>query len=297
MIDALSSQISHLSRRAGFGARPDELAALSALGYAGAVERLLDRGVADPADALPVPTLSVDFGAAETVEEIKARNQLRRAERVAITQWWLTRMTVSQQPLREKLTWLWHGHYATSIEKVNIPKLMFDQNVTLRTLGSGSFEALTQAVAKDGAMMVWLDSNSNVKGKPNENFARELMELFTIGIGSYTDVDVREAARAFTGWKFNRTAGFSVAPRLADTGVKNLFGQSVTTGEQVVTALAHQPAAARFVSARLWSNLAYPVRPDDAVVNDLAPGFAAARRSIKGTSGRRRKAARTRRQP
>ncbi len=270
------SQLAHLHRRAGFGARNDELQALTPLGYAAVVEQLLDQTKPDAGvTAIVAPTLVPEYPEAVTLEERKVRQQQNRAERDAITGWWLDRMTLTQSPLREKLTWFWHGHFATSIEKVHPAKLMFDQNVTMRTLGAGSFETLTQSLAKDGAMMMWLDSNSNNKGKPNENFARELMELFTIGIGSYTDVDVREAARAFTGWKFSRTAGFSVKPNQADTGVKNLLGTTATTGEQVITLLCHQPALARFISAKMWSQFAWPVKPDDPIVNDLAPGFAA----------------------
>ena len=101
------------------------------------------------------------------------------------------------------------------------------------------------------------------------------MELFTIGIGSYTDTDVREAARAFTGWKFSRTAGFSVKPNQADTGVKTLLGTTATTGEQIISVLCRQPALARFIAAKMWSQFAWPVKPDDPIVNELAPGFAA----------------------
>ena len=280
MPDPLTSQLAHLYRRAAFGATADQLAVLATLGYGGAVDRLLDRSAPDvAADAVVAPVLASQYGEVQTVQDRALRRQLRQDGRRAITTWWLERMVLSEAPLREKLTWFWHGHFATSIDKVQLAGLMFRQNVTMRELGAANFETLTQALAKDGAMMVWLDSNSNARGRPNENFARELMELFTIGIGNYSDADVREAARAFTGWKFNRSSdaasAFHVNPNQADPGVKNLIGSTAVTGEQVVTLLTRHPAGARFVAARVWSQFAWPVKPDDPVIDDLAPGFAA----------------------
>ena len=279
MADAITSQLAHLYRRGGFGATAQQLAAAAPGGYAAAVDALLDRSQPDAAEAitLPNPVLTNRDGQPETVEERRARQQIRVQQKRDITGWWMERMTVSDRPLREKLTFFWHAHFATSIDKVNEAALMLQQNQTLRSLGAGNFEALTQAVAKDPAMMVWLDANQNKKGSPNENFARELMELFTIGIGSYTDADVREAARAFTGWRIDKQSGaFSSQPRNFDAGVKTVLGQTGPfTGEQIVTILTKHPAAARFVTAKLWSRFAFPVLPDDGVVSELAPGFAA----------------------
>ena len=115
--------------------------------------------------------------------------------------WWLYCMLQGGHPLREKLTLFWHNHFATSLAKVQNSTLMFRQNCLLREHALGRFGPLLQAISRDAAMLVWLDSNSNVKGKPNENYARELMELFSLGVGNYTEKDVREAARAFTGWR------------------------------------------------------------------------------------------------
>ena len=279
MADAITSQLAHLYRRAGFGATPEQLAAAAPGGFTAAVDALLDQSGPDAADAVPTPSpfLTNRDGQPETVEERKARQVVRQQQRRDIIGWWLERMTVSDRPLREKLTFFWHAHFATSLEKVNEAAFMLLQNQTIRSLGAGTFETLAQAVAQDPAMMIWLDANQNKKGSPNENFARELMELFTIGIGSYTDADVREAARAFTGWRIDKQTGtFSQQPRNFDAGVKTLLGQTgAFTGEQVVTLLTKNPASARFVASKLWSRFAYPVLPDDAVVSDLAPGFAA----------------------
>ncbi len=271
----LSSRISHLHRRAGFGARPEELAAAVALGYDGAVEALLDRSGADAADAVPTPEVTVTDPTAQTVEERRRVAQARRQGREDIGMWWLTRMTVSDRPFREKLTWFWHDHFATSIEKVNEPRLMLDQNVLLRRLGMGGFEPLVQAVAKDPAMLVWLDSNQNRKGKPNENFARELMELFTIGIGNYTDADVQEGARAFTGWRVDRGIGFRFAPAQADLGTKSVLGTVLRTGEELIAMLTRRPEAARHVAAKAWSFFAYPITSADPIAAELGAAFAA----------------------
>ena len=240
--------------------------------------RLLDRSQPDAgADRYPPPAIApTAYGDLESSAERRARAAERREKRRSVTLWWLERMIAAESPLREKLTWVWHGHFATSIDKVREAAFMLAQNQTLRTFGGGSFEVLTQAAAKDAAMLLWLDANTNRKGSPNENFARELMELFTIGIGNYRDADVREAARSFTGWRVDRITGsFRLAPAQVDTGNKTVLGATVQTGEQVIQLLTHSPAAAAFVTARLWSRLAYPVTTTDPIVAELAPRFAA----------------------
>jgi uncharacterized protein (DUF1800 family) len=273
-----TSAIAHLYRRAGFGITSEQAAGLAVSGYAAAVDQLLDRSRPDASVAAvfdPQLPLS-NYLPNETIEERKAKNQIRREQRDSLIYWWLQRMAVAENPLPEKMTLFWHGHFATSSDKVREPAFMLQQNQAFRLLGMGSFEPLVQTIAKDPAMMIWLDSNQNRKGSPNENFARELMELFTIGIGSYTDAEVREAARAFTGWRISNTGVFTTQPGQMDRGTKSLLGRSGNlTGEDVANLLAKHPAAARFVTAKLWSRFAYPVQPDSAVVNDLSPAFAA----------------------
>lgn len=280
MADELLSNLAHLYRRAGFGARRDQLKALQPAGYDAAVETLLNRSLPDPAaDAFPRPNLmsTLSPGDIETLEERKVRTKARGAQRRELAIWWIERMTIAEAPLREKLTLFWHAHFATSIDKVNEASFMLSQNEIFRSLGAGRFETLAQAVAKDPAMMIWLDSNQNKKGSPNENFARELMELFTIGIGSYTDADVREAARAFTGWRIDRRSGqFNLQKGQHDAGQKVILGKvGAFGGEEVITLLASQPSAARFVASKMWSRFAFPVLPDDPIVTDLANVFSA----------------------
>ncbi len=270
--------LAHLYRRAGFGGRPDEIDAAVSAGYGATVERLLDRSQPDPAAAaVALPQLTATFTPpSKDPAAAMAQTRALAQEGRSLSLWWLQRMAAAASPLPEKLTLLWHGHFATSVQKVRYPKLMYDQNQLFRTLGAGSFATLTQAVAKDPAMLVWLDASTDKKLHPNENFSRELMELFTLGIGNYTEDDVRQAARCFTGWVFDRQTGaFALQARQHDDDVKTVLGQTGNlSGEDVVDIVTHSPVGARYIVAKLWSHLAYPVTHSDPVVSDLVPGYA-----------------------
>ncbi len=280
--DETRSRIAHLYRRAGFGARPEELDAGVAAGFEATVDKLLDLSAPDGA-ALPAPTFSPPVLAAQLPADEAARRAAQQAEQRTnreegrkLNQWWVDRMVLSTTPLRERLTLFWHDHFATSIQKVKEPELMYRQNEIFRTAGAGNFEALAQAVAKDPAMLVWLDANENRKGRPNENFARELFELFILGIGNYTENDVAEGARAFTGWQYQRRTGaFAVTPAQHDSAAKTIFGQTGNFGgEDVVRMAVAQPASAPFIVSKLWSGFARPAGTNDPVVRELIPGFA-----------------------
>ena len=283
--DEVRGRIAHLYRRAGFGIRPDELDAAVADGYEAAVDKLVDLSVADGGAAtVPAPTFTPPLLAAQLPADPVARRQAQQAEQKAnreegrrLNQWWIDRMVLSTTPLRERLTLFWHDHFATSVQKVKEPELMYRQNEIFRARGAGNFEALAQAVAKDPAMLVWLDANENRKGRPNENFARELLELFLLGIGNYTEADVQEGARAFTGWQYRRQTGaFALAPAQHDSGAKTLFGQTGTFGgEDVIRMAVAQPASAPYLVSKLWSGFVRPVGAGDPVVRQLAPAFAA----------------------
>jgi len=272
--------VAHLLRRTGFGPTAAEVDAAAARGFSATVDALLDFSGPDPADATALPSFSSDLPAgarnlpAAQRQAIAAR---RRDETGRLITWWLQRMATTVHPLREKLTWFWHGHFATAISKVQRAGFMATQNQIFRSQGAGNFEALTQAVAKDPAMLLWLDAATNVASHPNENFARELMELFTLGIGAYSEQDVKEAARCFTGWRFRPTTNqFTLVGRLHDAGIKTVLGQTGPWGgEDVIHIVTNSPASAPFVVAKLWSHFAYPVAPGDPVVAELAPAFAA----------------------
>ena len=277
MADDLRSRIAHLARRSGFGATPAEIDASVARGYDATVDALFDPSPDPGADATPAPTTLALIAPLPRIsgEEKKAANGVKRTQNYALVRWWLDRMTATQRPLNEKMALFWHGHFATGLSKVDEASFMLRQNEIFRSLGLTRFEPLAQAVAKDPAMLVWLDANDNKKGSPNENFARELMELFTIGLGSYTDGDVREAARAFTGTRVDRKTGTTfVDPNQTDRTAKTILGQTQPfTFEEAVSFLANRPETATFVSAKLWSRFAYPVAVTDPVVADLAGVF------------------------
>ena len=175
-----------------------------------------------------------------------------RLETHRLGYWWANRMLNTSRPLQEKLTLFWHGHFATSEEKVHDYRKLQIQNETLRSHANGKFRELLLAVAKDPAMLAYLDAGVNVKGAPNENFAREIMELFTMGVGHYSETDIKEAARAFTGWNYNKLS-FVLNPSQHDDSVKTVLGQTGRfDGEQVIDILLSQPATADFIAAKLY---------------------------------------------
>jgi uncharacterized protein (DUF1800 family) len=232
----------HLYRRAAFGAGREELIEAERLGPQGTLDLLL-RGRPGAETVLETMT---DVGRI-AAERDEAGDDLRG--------WWLYCALQGGHPLREKMTLFWHNHFATSIAKVASALAMFRQNSLFRRHALGRFGPLFQAVSRDPAMLLWLDSNSNVKGKPNENYARELMELFSLGVGHYTEKDIREAARAFTGWRTDGTA-FTFDSRFHDAGPKTVLGQTGSwDGGDVVRIVLEQPAAARFLVGKLYAFL------------------------------------------
>ncbi len=166
--------------------------------------------------------------------------------------WWLYRMLTAPHPLQERMTLFWHDHFATSVDKVGQPALMFRQNQLLRKHALGDFGQLTLGISHDPAMMIFLDCNTNIAAAPNENFAREVMELFTLGVGNYTEKDIREAARAFTGYS---TAGgkFFLDQKLHDAGQKTVLGQTGPwNGDDIVRICLQQQACPKFLAAKLY---------------------------------------------
>jgi uncharacterized protein (DUF1800 family) len=255
----------HLLNRAGFGGSPGEIEALAALGFEKAVAFLVE-GEDEPA-ALPLPAFSQpNLGILTRLREArqmgeeerqKVQQMVRREEGQKILElrhWWLERMRTASHPLREKMTLFWHGHFATSIEKVKNVYFLWRQNEVFRQNALGAWPILLTQASKDPAMLVWLDGAQNRKASPNENFAREVMELFALGEGHYTEKDIQEAARAFTGWSvLPDTQEFVFRPRQHDSGSKTLFGKTARfTGEEVLDLLAHQPQSALFLTAKLW---------------------------------------------
>ena len=188
--------------------------------------------------------------------------------------WWLYSMLHSPHPLREKMTLFWHGHFATSAAKVTKVELMYRQNALQRKHALGRFGPLLRESAKDPAMLLWLDSATNHKLRPNENFAREVMELFSLGIGNYQERDIKEAARAFTGWEVRRDQFLFNAPQ-HDPGKMTVLGQTGQfDGDQVIDILLAQPATGRFLVRKLFRYfVSDTAEPGNALVDPLARGL------------------------
>ncbi len=165
--------------------------------------------------------------------------------------WWLHRMLQSPSPLLEKMTLFWHGHFATGAEKVMDAELMYQQNQLLRRHALGDFRPMVQAISRDPAMLIYLDSVSNRKAHPNENYARELMELFCLGEGNYSEQDVQQLARCFTGWEIRRKM-FRFNPYQHDSGLKTIFDQAdIESGEDAIDCVLARSAMPRFVCTKL----------------------------------------------
>ena len=256
----------HLLNRAGFGGPPAEIERLVALGPDKAVASLLDYEkipdpTPDPSWAKPDPERRAKFEALRKASEEERRRLLQEERRIQREQllelrgWWLQRMAKGPRPFQEKMVLFWHGHFATSIEKVRDPYLMWRQNELFRRLATDQWLRLLVEVAKDPAMLIWLDQAQSRKQHPNENFAREVMELFALGEGHYTEKDVTEAARAFTGWSYDRfEQKFVERPFLHDDGVKTVLGKTGNlNGYDVLAQIVAQPQAARFITAKLWT--------------------------------------------
>jgi uncharacterized protein (DUF1800 family) len=193
-------------------------------------------------------------GSPERKEKMREMQEMQAAQILDLRRWWLNRMTTAQNPLREKMTLFWHGHFATSIQKVNNCYWMWLQNETLRRNALGNFKSLTRQMSRDPAMMIYLDLQESRKEHPNENWARELMELFTVGIGHYTEEDIRESARAFTGYRLdNTTQDFQFAAGQHDNTQKTFMRKTgAWDGDDVIDILMEQPACAEFIAEKLW---------------------------------------------
>ena len=250
--------MAHLLRRAGFGANRDELEEYLAMGYEGAVETLLN-----PSDPDNMPD---DLIRRYHVEQSELRDLPGSAA------YWMYRMISTSCPMEEKIALFWHSLFATGYVKLNQARALLNQVDMFRRSGLGSFEELLVELSKDPAMIVWLDNNENHGSSINENFGRELLELFSMGIGNYTEDDVKECARAFTGWTLGnaeymsiRAAKDSIWPygRIAwhfdyrredhDDGEKTFLGETGRfNGEEIIAIIVKQEATARFVATRLF---------------------------------------------
>lgn len=276
----------HLLNRTVFGAPLRELVEFARLSREQAIDRLLSSSRTAPIQSPPAlefvnPAVLKNF----SEEERKAliREEVRKG--LVARAWWLQEMISAPTPadaLRERMTLFWHNHFVSSQQKVKSTQLMLQQNLLLRRHALGSFSEILHALSKDPAMIVYLDSASNREGSPNENFAREVMELFTLGEGHYSEQDIKEAARAFTGWSLEReSARFIWRASAHDQGVKRVLGVAGNfDGDAVLDILLRQPATAEFIVAKLWREFVSP-EPDDKENRRIAAIFRSSGYDIK----------------
>lgn len=276
----------HLLNRTVFGAPLRELVEFAHLSREQAIDRLLSSSRSAPIQAPPALEFVSPAGLKNlSDEERKAlmREEVRKG--LAARAWWLQEMISAPTPadaLRERMTLFWHNHFVSSQQKVKSAQLMLQQNLLLRRHALGSFPEILYALSKDPAMIVYLDSASNRKGSPNENFAREVMELFTLGEGHYSEQDIKEAARAFTGWSVEReSARFIWRAQAHDQGVKRVLGVAGDfDGDAVLDILLRQPATAEFIVAKLWREFVSP-EPADQESRRIATIFRSSGYDIK----------------
>ncbi len=261
-------QIAHLLRRAGFGAGPGDVASYGALGLSGAVDRLLNFQKISNAD-LDQRIASANFDYSTVVD---------------IQLWWLTRMLYSAHPLEEKMTLFWAGLLTSSFSKVGGKKgypLIKQQNDFLRQNAFGRFDDLLAGITIDPAMLFWLDGNHSLKGAPNENFAREEMELFSMGVGNYTQTDIEQSARALTGWVVDFQTGKAVfRPQFHDTGNKTFLGQTGNFDyKDIARIICTQAVTPKFLATRLWRFFAYET-PSAADIQPLVDAWHSSNHNI-----------------
>lgn len=276
----------HLLSRSGFGGSPDDIRRLTQLDRAAAVSRVLDgthrQALTPPPRWInrlpPAPEQRKHF----SQDEKQAFREERKEEALELKGWWYQEMMTTPSPLTERMTLFWHNHFTSSLHKVKWPPFLYKQNFLLRMHALGSFRDVLFETAKDPAMIRYLDTGSNHKDRPNENYARELFELFTLGEGHYTEQDIKQAARAFTGWHIDpHTGGFRLNPKQHDDGVKQVFGTTGRfSGEDILSLTLKSPQVAIHIVRKLWREFVSE-EPEAQEVIRLADTFRSSRYQVK----------------
>ncbi len=276
MIDQTYIDTAHLLRRAGFGADPAAIKAAAAAGLDATTETLLHPERV-PENLDDTRTLA---GLTSLLPETKNGGTPTQA----VKMWWVHRMIASPRSLQEKMTLFWHGHF-TSKDGGMQGDLMYRQNQLFRANALGNFRTLTLAVSRDPEMLRYLNGNQNYKAHPNENYGRELMELYTCGIGNYTEDDVKAAARAFSGWNL-RGGEFRFNPNQHDNDPKTFLGKTGNwNGDDIVDILVAHPATAKRLCTQLWEYFAYP-DPEPQVLEALTQTYYASGYDVRAVMGR-----------
>lgn len=268
----------HLLVRTGFGPTEAEITALADLDYAQAVDAVLAATGSDSRIPPPdwVDTPPPDRAARRSLDDTRKqqrREQLRDWNR-ELKGWWYREMAATDAPLTERMTLFWHNHFTSSTRKVHWVPFMYQQNRLFRKHATGNFAELLHAVARDPAMLLYLDNARSHAGNPNENFARELLELFTLGEGHYSEDDIKAAARAFTGWTLDRDTGkFRFAQRRHDDGEKTFLGRrGHWDGDDILRIILEQPRTAVTITTRLWREFV-SLQPDEREIQRIAAVF------------------------
>lgn len=270
-------QAARVLRRSGFGVRGTQVdSVLKSGSVASSVARLLDDDFENDSGvkATPMPEVEIlDRPAKSDKPEIRRYQAKNSQQRRDLMHWWISRMAAVENPVQEKLTFLWHNHFATSAAKVTVPALLASQNKKLRGLCLGDFPTLAYTMLTDAAMVTWLDGTKNKVDAPNENLAREFLELFALGHGNgYTEKDVREGARALTGWTINADGRAELVAKHHDDSTKIILQKKGKIGAQeFCDIVVAEPDSARFVAKRLWQQL----------VSDSPPSQGATERLVK----------------
>jgi uncharacterized protein (DUF1800 family) len=267
-------------RRTGFGVTGRQVDAVAGQDWSKYVDTALGADPdADPgavATPMPTPPTLRGPGKGASVADRKEYNQQVNGQMTELSDWWLRRMVAVRQPIHEKLTLLWHNHFATSAEKVRSAANMAAQNHKLRSLSLGDFRTLAYSMLTDAAMMDYLDAQTSTAKAPNENLAREFMELFTLGHGNgYTEEDVRQGARALTGWVIRPATGQTMMlPKRHDNTTKTIFGvtKNFDAAGFCGTVLA-QPKSPQYVAGRLWQQLASDTPPSPQALDRLVTAY------------------------
>lgn len=264
-------QIQHLFLRAGFGFFPNEVAKYISKSKQQIVESVFN----DSKNFKPIAYLPYPLSGKEEKEGVGGFQILKmilksKKDTEELNLQWIFKMTWTQAQLREKMTYFWHNHFATNTP---FAYLMQEQNNLLRTHALGSFKEMLIAVAKDPAMLIYLNNQQNKKAHPNENFARELLELFTLGEGNYTETDIKEAARAFTGWATNTKGQYVFNEHHHDNGIKKFMGEEGNfNGEDIIAIVLKNKQCAKFITTKIYREFVNPV-VDAKTVEKLASDF------------------------
>ena len=266
----------HLALRTSFAASPELMNALLPLSREEAVDYVMTRVEPDP---LAPPDFVINRESVPkykelSVDEKRAFRKLRWQQRQVLKEWWMERMVTTRAPMQEQMLLFWHNHFTTSGQKVGDPVLLYQQHELLRNQSLGRFDLMLRLVMQDPAILNYLDNSQNKKGKPNENLARELLELYTLGEGNYTEQDIKETARALTGWASDGpTRSFRFRVGQHDNGRKTILGESSHyTMPQVLDLVLNRPGTSQLITSKLWKQFISP-QPDPARVAELAEYF------------------------